>query len=47
MKGHQGRALGRDGTVEIDVTIQDNQPEKVTITGNAVILFHAQWAIDF
>ena len=47
VKGHQGRALGRDGTVEIDVTIQDNQPEKVTITGNAVILFHAQWAIDF
>lgn len=47
VKGHQGRALGRDGTVEIDVTIQDNQPEKVTITGNAVILFHAEWAIDF
>ncbi|EMM5416472.1 PhzF family isomerase [Citrobacter amalonaticus] len=47
VKGHQGRALGRDGTVEIEVTIQDNQPEKVTITGNAVILFHAQWAIDF
>lgn len=45
--GHQGRALGRDGIVEIDVVIQDNQPEKVTISGNAVILFHAKWAIDF
>ena len=47
VKGHQGRALGRDGTVEINVTIQNNQPEKVTITGNAVILEHAEWAIDF
>ncbi|HBL7970590.1 TPA: phenazine biosynthesis-like family protein, partial [Escherichia coli] len=25
----------------------DNQPEKVTISGTAVILFHAEWAIDF
>ncbi|WP_436859398.1 PhzF family isomerase [Citrobacter tructae] len=47
VKGHQGRALGRDGIVEIDVAIRDNQPEKVTITGNAVILFHAEWAIAF
>ncbi|MCP5751350.1 phenazine biosynthesis-like family protein, partial [Klebsiella pneumoniae] len=23
----------------------DNQPEKVTISGAAVILFHAEWAI--
>lgn len=47
VKGHQGRALGRDGIVDIDVTIQNNQPVKVTISGNAVILFHAQWAVDF
>ncbi|EPQ0975104.1 PhzF family phenazine biosynthesis protein, partial [Citrobacter farmeri] len=47
VKGHQGRALGREGTVDIDVTIKDNQPVKVTISGNAVILFHAPWAIDF
>ncbi|EGT0665134.1 TPA: PhzF family isomerase [Citrobacter werkmanii] len=47
VQGHQGRALGRDGIVDVTVTIRDNQPEKVTITGSAVILFHAEWAIDF
>ena len=45
VKGHQGRALGRDGMIEVTVTIRDNQPEKVTISGAAVILFHAEWAI--
>lgn len=45
VKGHQGRALGRDGVIEVTVTIRDNQPEKVTISGAAVILFHAEWAI--
>lgn len=44
--GHQGRALGRDGVVDVNVTIRDNQPEKVTISGTAVILFSAEWAID-
>ncbi|EJR0054722.1 phenazine biosynthesis-like family protein, partial [Salmonella enterica] len=24
-----------------------NQPENVTISGQAVILFHAEWAITF
>ncbi len=47
VKGHQGRALGRDGVIDVTVTIRDNQPEKVTISGTAVILFHAEWAIDF
>lgn len=47
VQGHQGRALGRDGIVDVTVDIRDNQPEKVTITGSAVILFHAEWAIDF
>ena len=46
VKGHQGRALGRDGMIEVTVTIRDNQPEKVTISGTAVILFHAEWAIE-
>ncbi|EPM2387241.1 PhzF family phenazine biosynthesis isomerase, partial [Escherichia coli] len=45
VKGNQGRALGRDGVIEVTVTIRDNQPEKVTISGAAVILFHAEWAI--
>lgn len=47
VKGHQGRALGRDGTVDIRVAIENNQPTNVTITGHAVILFHAEWAIEF
>ncbi|HHG9062489.1 TPA: PhzF family isomerase [Citrobacter freundii] len=47
VQGHQGRALGRDGIVDVTVAIHENQPEKVTITGSAVILFHAEWAIDF
>ncbi|HCL2230068.1 TPA: phenazine biosynthesis-like family protein, partial [Salmonella enterica subsp. enterica serovar Infantis] len=25
----------------------DNEPENVTISGQAVILFHAEWAITF
>ncbi|VEA82310.1 phenazine biosynthesis protein PhzF family protein [Escherichia coli] len=33
VKGNQGRALGRDGVIEVTVTIRDNQPEKVTISG--------------
>lgn len=47
VQGHQGRALGRDGVVDVTVTIRDSQPDKVTISGTAVILFHAEWAIDF
>lgn len=46
VQGHQGRALGRDGVVDVAVTIRNNQPEKVTISGSAVILFHAEWAIN-
>ncbi len=34
-------------TPTVEVPIRDNQPEKVTISGTAVILFHAEWAIDF
>ncbi|NDO82238.1 hypothetical protein CJP72_16110 [Citrobacter sp. NCU1] len=46
IQGHQGRALGRDGVIDVTVTIRDNQPEKVTISGTAVILFSAEWSID-
>ncbi|WP_260864390.1 PhzF family isomerase [Citrobacter sp. Marseille-Q6884] len=46
VQGHQGRALGRDGVVDVAVTVRNNQPEKVTISGSAVILFHAEWAIN-
>jgi PhzF family phenazine biosynthesis protein len=46
IRGHQGRAIGRCGIVDITVTIDNNQPEKVTISGRAVILFHAALAIN-
>lgn len=41
IKGHQGRAIGRSGTVHVTVNIEDNQPQKVSISGEAVILFDA------
>lgn len=28
VQGHQGRALGRDGIVDVTVTIREKQPEK-------------------
>ncbi|SQD03741.1 phenazine biosynthesis protein PhzF family protein [Escherichia coli] len=46
LKAIRGAPLGRDGMIEVTVTIRDNQPEKVTISGTAVILFHAEWAIE-
>ncbi|WP_411904729.1 PhzF family phenazine biosynthesis isomerase, partial [Salmonella enterica] len=45
IQGHQGRALGKEGTVDVTVTIRDNQPENVTISGWAVLPFHAEWAL--
>ncbi|STM07692.1 phenazine biosynthesis protein PhzF family protein [Escherichia coli] len=45
VKGNQGAHWGVTGVIEVTVTIRDNQPEKVTISGAAVILFHAEWAI--
>ncbi len=46
LKAIRGAHWGRDGMIEVTVTIRDNQPEKVTISGTAVILFHAEWAIE-
>jgi len=45
IQGHQGIAIGRHGVVDITVTIHHNQPDKVTIAGNAVILFGAELSI--
>ncbi|MBB3219704.1 PhzF family phenazine biosynthesis isomerase [Pseudoduganella umbonata] len=36
-EGHQGRALGRDGVVHVDVEIAAGEPAVVTIAGDAVI----------
>ncbi len=39
--GHQGRALRRDGVVHVCVAIARDEPVKVTIRGDATILFSA------
>lgn len=39
--GHQGRAMRRDGVVNVEVDIVRGEPLKVTIRGDAVILFSA------
>lgn len=41
--GHQGRAMHRDGIVGVQVDIERGEPVKVTIKGDAVILFSAAW----
>ncbi len=47
LKRPSGARIGAyDGVIEVTVTIRDNQPEKVTISGTAVILFHAEWVIE-
>ncbi|MFM9923200.1 PhzF family isomerase [Variovorax sp. H27-G14] len=39
--GHQGRAIGRDGEVHVEVTVHEGEPVQVTIKGDAVLLFSA------
>jgi PhzF family phenazine biosynthesis protein len=40
-QAHQGRAMGRDGVVDVTVDINNEQPLRVTIKGDAVMLFSA------
>jgi PhzF family phenazine biosynthesis protein len=39
--GHQGRAIRRDGVVQVCVAVQGGAPVRVTISGEAVVLFSA------
>ncbi len=41
-KGKQGEAIGRPGIVEVNVTIEKNEPVQVQIGGNAVIVFQTE-----
>lgn len=43
--GHQGRALGRDGVVHVEVCIERGEPSQVAIRGSAAILFSAPLAL--
>lgn len=46
LKGHQGRRLGRSGVVEVSVDIEHGEPVRVVISGEAVVLFSANLAVD-
>ena len=41
-KAKQGEAIGREGTIEVTVSIQNNQPVKVQIAGEAVTVFRTE-----
>ena len=40
-KGAQGEAMGRDGVVEVSVTVKGGEPDLVKIAGEAVTVFRA------
>jgi PhzF family phenazine biosynthesis protein len=42
----QGEAIGRAGTVKVEVSVKDRIPQKVCISGNAVIVFHTELHLD-
>lgn len=46
LRGHQGRRLGRDGVVDVCVDIVRQEPVRVVITGDAVVLFSAELAVE-
>ena len=41
-EGHQGRAMRRDGVVQVTVDVEADQPAQVSIHGDAVLLFTAE-----
>ena len=41
-KAKQGEDINRAGIIEIEVTIKDNEPSEVKVSGNAVIVFKSE-----
>ena len=41
-RGQQGEAIGRTGTVEVNVDLKNGEPETVRVGGSAVIVFKAE-----
>ena len=41
-KAKQGEAINRTGIIEIEVTIKDNEPSEVKVSGNAIIVFKSE-----
>lgn len=42
----QGEAINRKGTIEVQVTVRDNEPQEVKIKGNAVIAFATEIIVN-
>ena len=42
----QGEALGRPGTVDVTVALEDGRPGEVSIAGEAVLAFRADLELD-
>lgn len=41
-KAKQGEAIKRSGIIEVEVSIKDNEPTQVKVSGNAVIVFKSE-----
>jgi PhzF family phenazine biosynthesis protein len=41
-RGRQGEAIGRAGTVEVEVEVEDGEPSVVRVAGRAVIAFQSE-----
>lgn len=42
----QGEAIKRPGTIEVEVKIENNEPEEVKVSGNAVIAFKSELLLN-
>jgi len=41
-KARQGEAIGREGTVEVEVDLQNGNPTRVKVGGSAVVAFKTE-----
>lgn len=46
-KAKQGEAIKRPGTIEVEVKIENNEPEEVKVSGNAVIVFKSELLLNW
>lgn len=45
-KAKQGEAIKRPGTIKVEVKIENNEPEEVKVSGNAVIVFKSELLLN-
>lgn len=46
-KALQGEAIGRAGTIDVEVSINNQEPTEVRIAGNAVIVFSSELTLNY